>query len=104
MAEKEEITPELAERAHEARLQLQKKLEDDQTRIAKEIAIIIHSELLDLLESSRRQNGSLSYNESSVSAEKVLEAVRYALRDFDRLELDQKKEFSISKYVGYLGF
>jgi|SRR5580698_3801460 hypothetical protein len=101
----EEATSPLSEQVLEARQQLQKKLEEDQKQTAAEIASILHAEVVDILETSRKADHRLVYEPSKVvSPEKLLEAVRYALRDLDRLEVDQKQEFSITKYVGYLGF
>jgi hypothetical protein len=100
----EELSVDKTDQVLEARQLLQNKLEEEQRRQAKEIAAIIHAEALDILAVAHSHNGRVTYMDSSVAPEKVLESVRYALRDFDRLELDQKQEFSLTKFVGYLGF
>jgi hypothetical protein len=94
----------IADKVREARHQLQDKLTEEQARQAVEISAILHAEALDILAVAHSKNGRLTYTEASVAPEKVLESVRYALRDFDRLELDQKQEFSLTKFVGYLGY
>ncbi len=69
------------------------------------LARIVHSEVLEILEKTRKSNSRFVFDEDAViSSEKLRDVVRYALRDLKRLEVDQKSEVSITKYVGYIAF
>lgn len=69
------------------------------------LAATIIEDVKDMLAKSHAGGGELLYDEKEpISEEGALQVASYALRDIRRLEQDQKKGVSVSKYVAYVGF
>lgn len=70
-------------------------------RLAAELADLTQKILINAQASS----GQILFNpETFLSDDRIFEVAKYALRDLQRIEYDQKNRVAISKYAAYVGF
>jgi len=69
------------------------------------VSAILHHEVSLMLKSARDYSSRFAYDEDdAVSMPRITDAVKYALRDLDRLDDEQAKGSSLTKFLGYIGF
>lgn len=69
------------------------------------IAGVLTSEVLSILKAAHAHKGSILFDPNTgISSARMLQTAQYAVRDLQRLELDQSEHVQLTKHVAYIIF